>query len=423
MSTRREKPVSAILHYSAPPVVGGVEAVIHAHCRVFLQHGYPVTVVAGAGESSKLPEGTGFECIPELDTQHEQIERMSALLADGQIPDGFDDMAARLADQLQPLLQDFDNVIAHNLITKHFNLMFTAAVYRLLDAGVLNHLIAWCHDFTWTSPHSRPQVHEGYPWDLLRTYRPDITYVTISEERKADLVELLGCPADKVKVVYSGVEPRTLYGLSAETWGLVSRLGIMDSDLALLMPVRVTQAKNIEYALQVVAALKQRGVRVVLVLTGPPDPHDAGNMEYFQELRELRTRLGVENEMHFVYESGPEPDKSYQIDMQAVGELFRVCDAILVPSHREGFGMPVMEAGLVGTPIFCASIPAAREIGKEDVTIFDLQTEPSQLAEMIIQWMQQDPIMRLRQRVRKNYTWEAIFTQDIEPLLNESTHQ
>jgi glycosyltransferase involved in cell wall biosynthesis len=420
MNTNSQKPATAILHYSAPPVVGGVEAVIHAHCKIFLQHGYPVTVVAGAGESSDLPEGTGFKLIPELDSQHERVEQMSALLAEGKIPHDFDELSAQLADQLQPLLQDFDTVIAHNLITKHFNLMFTAAVYRLLDAGVLHHLVAWCHDFTWTSSHSRHMVHDGYPWDLLRTYRPEITYVTISEERKADLVQLLGCPEDKVKVIYSGVDPRHLLGLSEETMDLVSRLGILDSDLAILMPVRVTQAKNIEYALQVVAALKQEGVQTVLVLTGPPDPHDAGNMEYFQELREVRKSLGVENEMRFVYESGPQPDQPFQINMQTVGELFRVCDLVLMPSHREGFGMPVLEAGLVGTPVFCTSIPAAREIGKQDVTIFDLKMGPSLLAERIIQWMQQDPTYRLRQRVRKNYTWEAIFTQHIEPLINHS---
>jgi glycosyltransferase involved in cell wall biosynthesis len=420
MNANSQKPATAILHYSAPPVVGGVEAVIHAHCKIFLQHGYPVTVVAGAGESSGLPEGAGFEFIPELDSQHERVEQMSALLAEGKIPHDFDELSAQLADQLQPLLQDFDTVIAHNLITKHFNLMFTAAVYRLLDAGVLHHLVAWCHDFTWTSSHSRHMVHDGYPWDLLRTYRPEITYVTISEERKADLVQLLGCPEDKVKVVYSGVDPRHLLGLSEETMDLVSQLGVLDSDLAILMPVRVTQAKNIEYALQVVAALKQEGVQTVLVLTGPPDPHDAGNMEYFQELREVRKSLGVENEMRFVYESGPQPDQPFQIDMQTVGELFRVCDLVLMPSHREGFGMPVLEAGLVGTPVFCTSIPAAREIGKQDVTIFDLKMGPSLLAERIFQWMQQDPVYRLRQRVRKNYTWEAIFTQHIEPLINHS---
>ena len=47
----------AILHYSAPPVVGGVEAVIQAHAQTFVQAGYPVTVVAGRGEAAALPEG------------------------------------------------------------------------------------------------------------------------------------------------------------------------------------------------------------------------------------------------------------------------------------------------------------------------------------------------------------------------------
>ena len=41
---------TAILHYSAPPVVGGVEAVISAHAEVFQRNGYPVTVVAGRGD-------------------------------------------------------------------------------------------------------------------------------------------------------------------------------------------------------------------------------------------------------------------------------------------------------------------------------------------------------------------------------------
>ena len=51
---------TAILHYSAPPIVGGVESVIQAHAQVFLQAGYPVTVIAGRGEQASLPAGTGF---------------------------------------------------------------------------------------------------------------------------------------------------------------------------------------------------------------------------------------------------------------------------------------------------------------------------------------------------------------------------
>jgi len=50
-----EKPTTAILHYTAPPVVGGVEAVIDAHARIFLQMGYPVSIIAGQGSKDALP--------------------------------------------------------------------------------------------------------------------------------------------------------------------------------------------------------------------------------------------------------------------------------------------------------------------------------------------------------------------------------
>ncbi len=31
------KPTTAILHYTAPPIIGGVEGVMDAHARIFLQ--------------------------------------------------------------------------------------------------------------------------------------------------------------------------------------------------------------------------------------------------------------------------------------------------------------------------------------------------------------------------------------------------
>jgi hypothetical protein len=48
------KPPIAILHYSAPPVVGGVEAVIAAHVKTFQEAGYPVTVIAGRGGEREM---------------------------------------------------------------------------------------------------------------------------------------------------------------------------------------------------------------------------------------------------------------------------------------------------------------------------------------------------------------------------------
>jgi len=411
------KPRVAILHYTAPPVVGGVEAVIRAHVRVLHRAGYPGTVLAGRGNPAALAPDAELILVPEMDSQQPEIVDASTALAAGRTPPVFANLKERARAALEPHLGRFDAVIVHNIFGKHFNLPLTAALCELLDAGKLRRCIAWGHDFSWTSPSSRRAVHAGYPWDLLRTQRGDITYVAVSQRRQRELADLFGCPADEIRVIYNGVDPQELLGLSSQGMRLAERLGLFVSGLVLLMPVRVTQAKNIEYALRVVAALKRLSCAPKLILTGPPDPHDAASMAYFESLRALRRQLDVEDEMRFVFESGPQPGTPLEIESRVVGDLYRLSDVLFMPSHREGFGMPVLEAGLAGLPVACTAIPAAEEIAGEDVILFDAAETPEEVAARILDRVEGSPVYRLRRRVRGRYTWDAIFERDIAPLL------
>ena len=70
-----------ILHYSAPPVIGGVESVILAHTRLLVEAGYRTTVIAGRGDARALPKGAKLIRIPEMDSQHPQV--LGELLAPG----------------------------------------------------------------------------------------------------------------------------------------------------------------------------------------------------------------------------------------------------------------------------------------------------------------------------------------------------
>jgi glycosyltransferase involved in cell wall biosynthesis len=407
----------AILHYSAPPIVGGVEAVIKAHQNEFIRAGYSCTVIAGRGDIADLPFNAKFIEIPEIDSQHPEIVAVSRELDAGRVPDYYPTLETQLMNLLEPVLREFDYLFIHNVFTKHFNLPLTGALHRLLDEGVVRNGIAWCHDFTWTSPSSRSKVHPGYPWDLLRTKRDDCVYVAVSKERQQTLAELFECPIDEIKLGYNGVDPYQVLGLSEQGKMLVNKLGLMKSDLNIIMPVRVTQAKNIEFALNVVAELKVMGINPKLVLTGPPDPHDAKSMNYYQSLKDLRVELGVLEEMNFVFDVGPEVDQPYFIDEQVVGDLYRVSDVMFMPSHREGFGMPVLEAGLVGVPVVSRGVPAAQEIAEEEATIFHADDEADEVAACIVEMLERSATARLRHRVRKQYTWEAIFQDAIQPLL------
>ena len=365
-----------------------------------------------------MPSHIDFVAIPEVDSRHPQILAASQLLEQGEVPESWEDMVATLVEQLAPLVALADHVFVHNILTKHFNLPLTAALFRLIDAGTIRHCIAWCHDFTWTSASSRRKVFSGYPWDLLRTYHNRVTYVVVSTQRLQELAALFGCAPECIHVIYNGVEPAELLHLSSTGQGLAARLGLLEADLVMLMPVRVTQAKNIEYALQVTAALKEQGLRPKLILTGPPDPHDPGAMAYFRTLQGLREKLGVGEEMRFVFESGPKPGEHFQISLAVVADLYRLADVVFMPSHREGFGMPVLEAALVGVPVVATEkIPAATEIGGQHVFQFSLNQAPEDMAAQMLTWLEETSTYPLRRIVRQRYTWQAIFRRDIEPLL------
>ena len=78
--------------------------------------------------------------------------------------------------------------------------------------------------------------------------------------------------------------------------------------------------------------------------------------------------------------------------------------------------MPVLEAGLVGIQVVTTAVPAAVEIGTDDVMYFDSAEEPAQLAKRILDWASHNRAYRLRRRVRQSYTWQAVFQDMIKPL-------
>ena len=411
-------PKTSILHYSSPPTVGGVEMVILEHTKQLVGHEYPVTVISGRGSASALPVGASYVHLARLDSQDPLIKSISDILETGVGPDNFTQITNQLYQELIPVVNIIDTLIVHNVYTKHFNLPLTAALTRLVDEGLISNCIAWCHDFTWTSPNSRIKVHDGYPWELLKQQHPQITYVVVSKDRQQTLATLFECPTEAIHVVYNGVNPAEILGLSTESIQLCQRLQLFDANLLILMPVRVTQAKNIEYAMQVICEIRKYINDPRLIITGPPDPHDPNNMAYYASLLEMRKSYDLENNVHFIFSSGIDSDKPYQISNRVVGDLYRIVDLMFMPSHREGFGMPILEAGLAGLQVMSTAVPAAVEIGSEGVKLFDADDPPRKTADSIITWTEEYLEFKFKQKIRKRFTWEIIFEGDIVPLLS-----
>ena len=98
-------------------------------------------------------------------------------------------------------------------------------------------------------------------------------------------------------------------------------------------------------------------------------------------------------------------------------ELYRLADLLLLPSTEEGFGLPMLEAGLAGVPIFCSDLASLKELGGGDVTYFDLEAEAASIADRIASSLEASPQFALRRRVRQDYAWEQIYSAHLAPLL------
>jgi glycosyltransferase involved in cell wall biosynthesis len=304
-------------------------------------------------------------------------------------------------------------LIAHNVCSLNKNLALTAAVRNLANYSHVR-IILWHHDLAWTTPRYRAELHDGYPWDLLRQAWPGVKQVTISEMRQRELAELFQIDQNEIAVIPNGVDFARFHKLETQTQGYVKQLDLLTASPLLLLPVRITPRKNIELALHVCANLMQHFPDTKLVVTGPLGPHNPSNVEYFERLDALRQALTLSNVVHFLAELTSE-----YISDEVISDFYHIADALFLPSREEGFGIPILEAGLAGIPVFCSDIHPLQSLGGSYVTYFSPDADPGGIAAILAKTLSANPVFRMHAEVRRQYTWERIYEQKIAPLLVE----
>lgn len=404
----------AILHYSGPPGIGGVEATIAAHARLLLADGRRVRIVAGGGAA---PDPVVEMVVdPLLGSRQPRVEAANAELARGAVTDAFRGLVAEIEEILAAALAGCDVAIVHNVHTLHKNLALTAALAGLHAAGRAPRLLAWAHDFAWRDPLYLPELHAGWPWSLLREPWPGVRYVAVSADRRDQLADLLGIAPGAIAVVPPGVDLDRLLKLEPATSAIVREYNLLAADPLLVLPARITRRKNIELGLRIVAAL--RGVRPapLLVVTGPPGPHNPTNVAYLDLLRALRAE--VQAPAIFLHETFRDAaGAAAPITDPMIADWFGLADALLFPSRAEGFGMPLIEAAARGVPVFCADIPPFREIAGDHAHYFGLDEPPTAIARRLAGALAADRRLAWRREVRRHSTWDAIYRRSIRPLL------
>lgn len=418
-ASEARRPQIALLHYTSPPVVGGVEIVLARHAQHLVRLGFDVRVLTGRG--APLGGGIGFHRDTLLDSRNPRVMAVTGDLERGRVPLAFAALAARIRSGLERTLQGVDVCVVHNALTLHKNLALTAALHQVAARRRLPRFFAWCHDLAWTNPQYRSHLHPGAPWDLLRTPLPGAGYVTVSRDRQRDLSVGLGLPAAMVEVIPNGIDPGRFLRLTGVGRWLADTLRLWEQQIVLLLPARITRRKHIEYALAVVAEIVRRELKVRLLVTGPLGAHNPRNQQYLEELRSLRGRLGLEAHVVFCAELPGPRGRGLALSDRAMSDLYLLADALLLPSRDEGFGLPLLEAGLSRLPAFTSDLPTLRTIGNDAVRTFATTDPPARVAATIVRTLIEENGYRLRRRVLASYTWEGIVRERIAPLLCPGT--
>lgn len=402
-----------LLHYTAPPVVGGVENIIGQHAQLMIAKGHEVRVISGRGlppaQTSLFPI-----LIPLADSLHPAILAAKQQLDKGQIPANFNYLVDQLHDQLTEITAGADTIIAHNIGSLHKNLALTVALRQLCRRPPPPKLILWHHDLAWTTPRYQAELHPGWPWNLIRQDWPEVRphHVVVSELRRRELSQLLSRPDETITVIPSGLDIPTFLKLEPTTTQLYHQLHLNQATPLLLLPVRITPRKNIEQAIHITAAIQKKFPKIKLIITGPPGPHNPANQHYFNQLKDLRTSLELDLAVHFLAEIIPN-----YLPNPIIADFYRLADALLLPSQEEGFGIPILEAGLSRLPIFCADIPPLHEIAGQLATYFSPTADPQPIANQLVAQLQNTTTFQLSQHIRQKYDWENIYHHQIESLL------
>ncbi|HEV8654777.1 MAG TPA: glycosyltransferase family 4 protein [Candidatus Limnocylindria bacterium] len=391
------------VHYTTPQILGGVEQVMAAHAAALQAEGKEVAVLAGRGGAT--PRGVRVIRVAEADSRHPAVERDLAALSRGDRAPEHDALVARLMTKIRPHVERADRVVVHNVMTMPLNLALTEVLGSLARERP-GRFIAWTHDISYFDERYAALRRDGPPWDLVTHAVPGVRYVTVSQERAQQLSQLTGLPRDDIEVVTNGIDVGQVLGLAPTGLRLAQRLGLFDADPLLLLPVRLTRRKRVEAAIDATAALRRRGHAAVLVVTGTMGPHNAANKAY---LAELAARAKKVDGVQLLAALG------LRINYGTVVDLYALADVLVFPSESEGFGIPMLEAGLHRMPIVCSDIPSLRETGGDDPIYVPPDASGDVIADAIERGLD-TPVMRMRARARE-HAWPRVLRERVLPVI------
>jgi glycosyltransferase involved in cell wall biosynthesis len=218
-----------------------------------------------------------------------------------------------------------------------------------------------------------------------------------SAATKSDLIELFGTPAEKVTVLYGGVDARFVPVREPERLAAVrAKYGIGDEPFILGIGT-LQPRKNYRRLIQAFAHVKYQTSNIKLVIVG-------GKGWMYDDIFSGVKRLGLEG--HVLFPGFVDDD-----DLPA---LYSAAEVLAYPSIYEGFGLPLLEAMACGTPVVTSITSSLPELAGDAALLIE-PTEVEAIAAAMCRLLQ-DADLRRRlvvagfEQIRK-FAWEKAAAQ------------
>jgi len=192
-------------------------------------------------------------------------------------------------------------------------------------------------------------------WSIRKSCRWARRVIAVSENTKKDLMRLYKVPEEKIKVVYEGISSSQDSTFSlADKFANSSRSNLLAGKYFLFVG-RLEERKNIIGIVEAFEILKRKyQISHKLILVG----------KYGYGREKIKEKVYGSAHKNDIILTGyiSEEEKFY---------LLKSTDAFLFPTFYEGFGLPILEAQSVGTPVVTSDVSSMPEVAGNGAILVD----------------------------------------------------
>ena len=226
---------------------------------------------------------------------------------------------------------------------------------HLVHALPADRTVVTCHDVDAFRSVLQPEdEHRSAPYRwmsarILAGLRKAAHVPCDSESTRDALVALAGFPQDRLSVIPNGTDTARWQDSDALADLEAARLLGPRQGVELLHVGSTIPRKRIDILLDVFAAVKAERKDARLIRVGGP---------FTAEQRVRARELGILDAVVVLP----------FVDRATLAAVYRRAALTLLPSEREGFGLPLVESLASGTPMVATDIPVLRELGGDAVS-------------------------------------------------------